>query len=105
VDQSKFAGAQDGFERYLPAGAIDVIEHVQPFRTRNVSLSVLRTLSNQDRHGFLSLTVIGAPAPEGPAGVVALKQPKVPQAPVDVLHKVLRHISVDVLPKFEPLLL
>jgi hypothetical protein len=104
VDQSKFAGAQDGFERYLPAGAIEVIEDVQPFRTRNASLSVLRTLSNQDKHGFLTLTVIGVPGPEGPAGVVALKQSKVPQAPVDVLlHKVLRHISVDVLPKFEPL--
>ena len=104
ADQSKFAGAQDGFDHYLPSGAIDVVEEVQPFRTRNASLSVLRTLSNQDKHGFLALTVTGVPGRDGPTAVVALKQSKAPHGAVEVLLRmILRHINVDVLPKFEPL--
>jgi hypothetical protein len=104
ADESKFAAAQDGFERYLPSGAIEAIEAVQPFRTRNASLSVLRTLSNQDKHGFLALTVVGMNGRDGPSAVAFRPSPKLPTGAVDVLlHRILQHITREVLPKFEPL--
>lgn len=98
ANESKFRAAQEGFARYVPLPAVHVIEAVQPFRTRNRALSVLRTLSNQDRHGLLALT-----APDSEGAIVALEGATMPPGSVTaVLQTILRHISTDVLPQFEP---
>jgi hypothetical protein len=105
ANESKFRSAQDGLARYIPSEAIDVVEEVQPFRTRNAALSVLRTLSNQDKHGLLDLTVAGIPRTEATAVVVALNDPTMPLGGVEtLLQTIRRHITTEVLPKFEPLL-
>ena len=104
ADQSKSAGSQQGLERYLPVGAIDVIEDVQPFRTRNASLSVLRTLSNQDMQWIPHLDCDWRARPWGPIRGCRIEAIESPTRRSGVLlHKVLLHVSVDVLPEFEPL--
>jgi hypothetical protein len=102
ADESKFRAAQDGFARYIPTEAAEVVEEVQPFRTRSVALSLLRTLSNQDKHGFLGLTVKHVPGAEPPTACVAFDDPTMPVGSVEAwLNKILQHIRTDVLPKFE----
>jgi hypothetical protein len=101
----KFQAAWEGIEHYVPETALQVIEEVQPFRTHNPSLTILRKLSNQDRHGFVRLTVgeivrAGHPL----AACVAVADPTIPVTGVDtIIREMLRHIDADVLPKFEPL--
>lgn len=104
-NELKFQAALPGFARYVSAEAAEIIEQVQPFRTRNAALALLRTLSNKDRHGFLALTVRGrATADEHRIAFVAFEDATLPVGAVDaMLAKIARHISVDVLPKFDPL--
>lgn len=103
--EPKFQAALPGFSRYVSPEAADVIEQVQPFRTRNSALAALRTLSNKDRHGFLALTVRGrATSDNRPVAFVAFEDTTLPVGSTDaVLAKIARHISVDVLPRFDPL--
>ena len=105
ANEPKFKAALPGFGRYVSPEAADVIELVQPFRTRNAALAVLRTLSNRDRHGFLALTVRGrAGGDTRQIAFVAFEDAALPVAAADlVLAKIARHIRADVLPKFDPL--
>lgn len=104
ANESKFRAAEDGFARYIHPEALEIVEQVQPFRTRSISLSVVRTLSNQDKHGFLSLTLTSVASAGPPSAFVALDNPAVPAGGVDaLLRKILQHIGADVLPKFDPL--
>jgi hypothetical protein len=105
-NELKFQAALPGFARYyVSAEAADVIERIQPFRTRNAALAVLRTLSNKDRHGFLVLTVRGrATSDKHPVAFVAFEDTTLPVGAADaVLAKIARHMSVDVLPRFDSL--
>ena len=105
LDSSRFKVARaDGFARYISAEALEILEEVQPFRTRNVALSILRTLSNKDKHGFPGLTITTIAGADQPTACVALDDSTVPLGNVDaVLEKILPHISAEVLPTFEPL--
>ena len=104
ANESKFRAAYDGFARYISAEALGILEEVQPFRTRNVALSILRTLSNKDKHGFPGLTIATIAGADQPTACVSLDDSTVPLGNVDaVLEKILPHISAEVLPKFEPL--
>lgn len=104
-NEVKFQAAQVGFARYVQPEAVAVIEQVQPFRTRNAALAVLRTLSNQDKHGFLALTVREKEnAEDGQRRFVVFDDTNLPAISVDVLlNQIARHITADVLPKFERL--
>lgn len=104
-NEQKFQAAVPGFARYVSPEAADLIEDVQPFRTRNAALAVLRTLSNKDRHGFLALTVRGRVTTDDQrVAFVAFEDAALPVGAVDaVLAKIARHISTGVLPRFEPL--
>jgi hypothetical protein len=104
-NELKFQAALPGFARYVSAEAADVIERVQPFRTRNAALAVLRTLSNKDRHGFLALTVRArTTSDKHPIAFVAFEDTTLTIGAADaVLAKIAQHISVDVLPRFDSL--
>lgn len=102
-NESKFQAAHNGLAKHISTAALGILEEVQPFRTRNPALSILRTLSNLDRNGCLVLTCEMTIVHQPTAVVVAFDDPTVPIASVDiVLSKILRHISADILPKFEP---
>jgi len=101
----KFQAAWEGLQHYAPEMALRVVEEVQPFRTRNPSLTILRKLSNEDRHGFIRLSVSGmVRSDQSLAACVALADPKAPVIGVEtVIREMYRHIDADMLPKFEPL--
>jgi len=102
ANEAKFRSALPGFSRYISAEAAAAVERVQPFRTHNVALAILRTLSNKDKHGFVGL---GIRSKADAAPFISFGDAALPVGPaVAVLSKIARHIGADVLPQFEALL-
>ncbi len=98
----KFRAASQGIGNWVPTTALPVIEGVQPFRTRNPSLTILRQLADEDRHGFIRLTVGGCGRAGQTTACVALAHVGIPTIGADTLvREILRHLNTDVLPKFD----
>jgi hypothetical protein len=70
-----------------------------------MALSALRMLSNQDAHGLVTVALRAKTTADGRIAVyVAFADPAAPVGSVDaVLNAILRHISADILPRFEAL--
>jgi len=103
-NEAKYRAALPGIERNVSIEGLRVLEEVQPFRTRNPSLSVLRGLSNRNRYGLISFTVRGSTTNDhpSPASFVAFEVPHLLATTMEsVLSRIVQHVRRDVIPKFE----